>query len=100
MGEKREEEISWLSFRDMCPSCMGRGKVITAYICFGPNPRHETMGCLECDQTGSLKIYILNKLEETCKCKKHRINYGNHAEKLIQDYRLRKWQRNSHHYVS
>jgi len=60
-----------------CPECHGRGEVVTAYICFGPNPRHETMKCFSCEGSGSLESYILNRLEKDCHCVKHRKYWGN-----------------------
>ena len=65
-----------------CPNCFGRGEEVIAYICFGSNPRHETMTCLSCEGTGSLEVYILNRLERICNCKKHSEMWG---KKLFDD---------------
>ena len=64
--------------KDDCPTCNGRGEQITAYVCFGPNPRHETIECFNCEGTGKLDVYILNKLEKLCRtnCNKHRKSWG------------------------
>ena len=59
-----------------CPVCLGRGEQVTAYVCFGPNPRHETMECMSCEGTGKLEVYILNQLEKESNCSKCRMNWG------------------------
>ena len=81
-----------------CPACRGTGEKVTAYICFGANPRHETMECFNCEGTGKFDVYILNQLEKEGRgCKKHRMNWGSMLFQIGSEWKqtksMREYQR-------